>query len=271
MAISARNRWCRVRVDDVPPRTWLLGVLAGWSMVLWTLTLAGLGGHVQRLPDDPSLVARLPQLAPATPERLGPLSQYAETGTRPLFSENRRPQPFSLVAEGDENAPPAFDFILTSVLLTPTLRMAIVQPSAGGDSVRIKLGDAAESQPAWRLTELNPRSAIFQGPEGEKTLDLRTYDGTGGEPPTAMAADNNRGNGAQPMPPRMAPRPVQRPTPAVASPQATPEPTPAPVPDATDEPPSPEAQVESIRKRIEERRAQLRQEAQNPTAPAKNP
>jgi general secretion pathway protein N len=59
--------------------------------------------------------------------------------------------------------------------------------------------------------------------------------------------------------------------PPQATPQAAPEPAPAPVPDATDEPPTPEAQVESIRKRIEERRAQLRQESQNPTAPAKNP
>jgi general secretion pathway protein N len=257
-----------VRIDDVPPRTWLLAVVAGWSMVLWTLTLAGLGGQVQRLPDDPALLAHLPQLAPASPERLGPLSQYAETGTRPLFSEDRRPQSFSLVAEGDENAPPAFDFVLTSVLLTPTLRMAIVQPSAGGESVRIKLGDAAESQPAWRLTELNPRSAIFQGPDGEKTLDLRVFDGNGGEPPTAMAGAN-KGNGAQPTAPRPMNRPQLQPPPA--TPQAAPEPAPAPVPDATDEPPSPEAQVESIRKRIEERRAQLRQEAQPPTTPAKNP
>ncbi len=264
-----------MRVDDVPPRTWLLAVVAGWSVVLWTLTLAGLGGRVQRLPDDPTLLARLPQLAPASPERLGPLSQYAETGTRPLFSEDRRPQPFTLVAEGDENAPPAFDFVLTSVLLTPTLRMAIVQPSAGGESIRIKLGDAAESQPAWRLTAINPRSAVFQGPDGEKKLDLRVYDGTGGEPPTAMAGADNRGNGAQPMPPRPAIKPSQPQmppaTPPQATPQATPEPTPAPVPEATDEPPSPEAQVESIRKRIEERRAQLRQEAQPPAAPAKNP
>jgi general secretion pathway protein N len=258
-----------VRVDDVPPRTWLLAVVAGWGLVLWTLTLAGLGGRVQRLPDDPALLANLPQLAPASPERLGPLSQYAETGTRPLFSEDRRPQPFSLVAEGDENAPPAFDFVLTSVLLTPTLRMAIVQPSAGGESVRIKLGDAAESQPAWRLTELNPRSAIFQGPDGEKTLDLRVFDGSGGEPPTAMAGANNKGNNAQqPMSPRPANRPQAQPP---VIPQAAPEPAPAPVPDATDEPPSPEAQVESIRKRIEERRAQLRQEAQPPAAPVKNP
>ena len=277
MATCARSRWCRVRVDDVPPRTWLLAVVAGWSMVLWTLTLAGLGGRVQRLPDDPDLLVHLPQLAAASPERLGPLSQYAETGTRPLFSEDRRPQPFSLVAEGDENAPPAFDFMLTSVLLTPTLRMAIVQPSAGGESIRIKLGDAAESQPSWRLTSIGPRSAIFQGPDGEKTLDLRVYDGTGGEPPTAMAGadDRGNGNGAQPMPPRPPTKPAQPQMPPASMPQATPAPAPAPapapVPEATDEPPSPEAQVESIRKRIEERRAQLRQEAQTPAAPAKNP
>lgn len=260
-----------MRVDGVAVRTWVLATLAGWALLLLVLALLGMGGRVQLLPDDPSLQWRLPQLAPAPPERLGPLAQYAEIGTRPLFSEDRRPQPFSLTSEGDEAAAPAFDFVLTSVLLTPGLRMAIVQPSAGGESIRIKLGEAAESQPSWRLTELTPRNAVFEGPDGRKSLDLRVFNGTGGEPPTAL------GSAGQPAPGAKAPA---MPKPAVTQPAA---PTATPSPQATDQAPadadetSPEqtpnaeAQMESIRKRIEERRAQLRQEAHPPAAPAKNP
>ena len=262
-----------MRVDGIAPRAWLLATLTGWALVLWALSLFGMGEDVQRLADDPAMLARLPQLTPPSPERLGPLAQYAEISARPLFSEDRRPQPFSLVPEGDANAPPAFDFVLTSVLITPTLKMAIVQPSAGGESTRIKLGNAAEQQPAWRLTALNPRSAIFEGPDGQKTLDLRVYDGTGGEPPTALHPTGQPGSTAESSPPA-----ILKPTTRPSAPQATPAP-PTPVrtptaitPPATTPPTTaPDAQVEGIRKRIEERRAQLRQQAENPAVPAKNP
>ena len=255
-----------MRVDGIAPRTWLLATVAGWALMLWALSLLGLGQHVQLLPDDPLLGARLPQLADASPERLGPLSQYSETSARPLFSEDRRPQPFSIAPEGDENAAPAFDFILTSVLLTPTLKMAIVQPSAGGESTRIKLGDAAVAQPSWRLTALNPRSAVFEGPDGQKTLDLRVYDGTGGEPPTVNQATGQPG--ANPSTANPPGKPVVHPAIPPSMPNLQPS-SPAAPPEPTM---TPDAQVDSIRKRIEERRAQLRQDDNPPpAAPVKNP
>lgn len=253
-----------MRIENVAPRTWLLATLAGWTLALWMLGLLGMGGQVQRLADDPGLVLKLPQLAPASPERLGPLTQYTEISARPLFSEDRRPQAFSLTPEGDEAAAPAFDFVLTSVLITPTLKMAIVQPAAGGESIRIKLGAAADQQPAWTLTALNPRSAIFAGPDGQRTLDLRVYDGNGGESPTVLHGSEPAANNDAAMP-SPAPKPTTRPMVAQPSPAAA-----ATTPDATPDPAA-DAQVESIRKRIEERRAQLRQEAEKPAAPAKNP
>ena len=270
-----------MRVEGIAPRTRLLGTVAGWAVLLWLLALLGMGNRVQHLPDDPSLVARLPELAPPPPERLGPLAQYSEISARPLFSDDRRPQPFSLTADGDDNAAPTFDYILTSVLITPTLRMAILQPSAGGDSIRVKFGEAADALPAYRLTALSPRSAVFEGPDGTHSLDLRVYDGNGGQPPTAVQAtdqaDNAEANAAQP-----ARKPVTRPAtparPPAPAPETTPTPSPAvPSPEAPPPPPNDnsapdtEAQIEGIRKRIEERRRQLRQQNQNPPAPAKNP
>jgi general secretion pathway protein N len=270
-----------VRVEGIAPRTWLLATVAAWAVVLWILAMSGMGGQVSRLPDDAGMLLRLPQLSPAPPERLGPLAQYAEIGTRPLFSEDRRPQPFSLTQEGDDTAAPAFDFVLTSVLLTPSLKMAIVQPSAGGESIRIKLGEAAESQPSWRLTALNPRSAIFEGPDGRKSLDLRVFDGTGGEPPTALhGAADQAATPTATASPRPATKPAAPTQPRPTQPQPQPQPQPPTAgadagadADATDADagPNPEAQMESIRKRIEERRAQLRQESQTPATPANNP
>jgi general secretion pathway protein N len=260
-----------IRLDNVSPRTWLLATLAGWALLAWLLALLGMGGHVSPLADDPSLMQALPKPPPSLPARLGPLAQYAEIGARPLFSDDRRPRPFSLQPEGEgETTANTFDYVLTSVLITPGLHMAIVQPTAGGDSIRIKLGESSEAAAAWRLVTLNPRSAVFAGPEGEKTLNLRVYDGNGGEAPTQVStatppetmvdATGATADAATPAPPPAAParKPVS-PTPSAPA-------KPAPVT-------SPEAQMDAIRKRIEARRAQLRQQAQQQptTAPVKNP
>jgi general secretion pathway protein N len=258
-----------VRFADAGPRTWLLAGLAGWAVALWLLAVLGMGGGIARLPDDPNLLARLPTPRAAGPERIGPLAQYAETGSRPLFSEDRRPQPFVMQAEGAGEQAPAFDFILTSVLITPQVRMAIVQPSGGGESIRMKLGEAPDEAQGWRLVSIEPRSAVFEGPQGQKSLELRTFNGTGGETPTAVnteAPANARPVGVTVQQPARATRPA---APATATRAANaPAPASQPVPasqpgsDLADTPMTPEAQMEAIRKRIEARRAQLREEAQ---------
>ena len=256
-----------MRLDSVSPRTWLLATLAGWALLAWVLALLGMGGHVSPLADDPALMQPLPQPRPSPPPRLGPLAQYSEIGARPLFSDDRRPRPFSLQPEGEgENTANTFDYVLTSVLITPGLHMAILQPTAGGDSVRIKLGESSESAAAWRLVALNPRSAVFAGPEGEKTLDLRVYDGNGGEAPTQASAE--------PVPESMVD--ATGTTTDAATPAPPPKPGVARMPVAPAKPAAavtPESQMDAIRKRIEARRAQLRQQAkqQQTTAPVENP
>lgn len=268
-----------MRLADAGPRTWLLAGVAGWAVLLWLLAMLGMGGRIAPLPDDPDLLARLPVPRAAGPERIGPLAQYAEVGTRPLFSEDRRPQPFVIQSEGGAEQAPAFDFVLTSVLITPQVQMAIVQPSAGGESIRMKLGEAPEAAQGWRLVSVEPRSAVFEGPQGQKSLELRTYNGTGGEAPTVV-----RANGADtapagvPVPPAAPGTPAQRaatkpataavpaPAPQPQAPPATAAATPGKPPatgsDLPSTPMTPEAQMEAIRKRIEARRAQLREEAQ---------
>ncbi len=240
-----------MRLDDVSPRTWLLGAVAGWAVLAWVLALAGMGGRVVPLPDDASLLQSLPKPTRAPPERLGPYGQYAEISVRPLFSSDRRPQPFSL--GGDEDTSNDFDYILSGVLLVPQVKLAMVQPSDGGDPERVKLGDAVEAAPAWRLVALNPRSAVFEGPGGQKTLELRVFDGNGGEPPSDGDTGDTQANGAPPpVPPAAA---VVR-APGAGIPggpgAAKADAAPATQGDNT------EQQMEALRKRIEQRRAQLR-------------
>src|SRR3546814_18524536 len=86
-----------------------------------------MGGGVTMLAEDPALLQPLPQAGKPPPERLGPLPQYSEIGRRPLFTSDRRPQPF-VINPGDEGeARNDFDYVLTSVLIAPDFRMAILQ------------------------------------------------------------------------------------------------------------------------------------------------
>ncbi|WP_447585152.1 type II secretion system protein XpsN [Pseudoxanthomonas mexicana] len=268
-----------MRRESWNARTWILAAVAGWAVLAALLALFGLGGRIVPLPADPALVQALPKLPANPPERLGALAQYAEVGERPLFSEDRRPKPFFL--SGDDAAAPTFDLVLSSVLITPSLRLAILQPAQGGEGLRVKLGEAPAGFAGWQLVELEPRRAVFDGPEGRRELELRVFDGSGGQAPTAMTPG---APAAVPMVPpggMGAPRSTGGNQPPVAmpgGPATTPKPTSvatAEVPVEATAPPEPAAntdqQMEAIRQRIEQRRAQLRQQQAQPTTPPAPP
>lgn len=267
-----------MRIDSFGPRSWLLAALAGWALLVWVLALFGLGGQIRPLPDDPSLVNALPKLPQQVPERLGPLAQYSEIAARPLLSQNRKPQAFFISGQEGGEQPQTFDFVLTSVLITPQLQMAILQPTGGGEGVRLKIGDAPESAQGWRVSEIHPRSVVIEGPEGPRTLELRVFDGLSGQPPSATPASSGPGAPIQPPGPSTAAPPPgspvmatpTRPMPVPPAGNASPAPQPggenAPQVDA---PMTTEQQMEAIRKRIEARRAQLRQQGQAPPPPNK--
>lgn len=267
-----------MRAEAPGARTWLLGAVALWALATWALGLFGLGGRIDRLPPDSDLVQALPAAAQPGEGRLGPLAQYAEFGDRPLFTTDRRPQPFVINPE-DEAAPAEFEYVLTSVLITPGLQAAILQPTGGGASVRVKVGEAAEAAPGWQLASLSPRSAVFDGPDGRRTLELRVFDGVGGQAPTPMAPPSEgrqqadagaaggraataaaRAGGERPVvvTTSSSPAPAEVEVPAPGQPAAdagqdVAEDVPAPVPDE---------QVDAIRRRIEARRARLREQAE---------
>ena len=265
-----------MRTDVIGPRTWLLVSVAGGALLVWVLALLGLGGQIRPLPSDSALEAVLPKLPPKTIERLGPLNQYPDIASQPIFSPNRQPQSFFISGDGKE-AIQTFDFILTSVLLTPEFKMAILQPTAGGESVRLKVGDAPPAAPGWRLSAVNPRSAMFDGPDGQNTLELRAFDGTGGQAsgaapralraespvsvmPTGSAAPNRSTSpSGSPKVTQVVPATEAAVMPATATPA-----TGAAEPVLTTE-----QQMDVIRKRIEERRAQLRSQGASPSLPNK--
>ena len=226
------------------PKTWLLAALATWALLLWLAALLGMGSHVRA---TPVLAAEpLPRPTPVQPARIGPLAQYAEAASRPLFTQDRRPRSFIATSpEGVDDGTQAqtLEFILTGVLISPQVQLAILQPTGGGDSQRVRVGKSPDGAAGWQLLDLQPRRAIFQGSGGQVTLDLRTYGDTGkaeGQRPVgtpiANAAAAASASGA-----------------AAASAAAADA-----AASAADAPQTDQARIESIRKRIEARRAQQR-------------
>lgn len=259
-----------MRIADAGPRTWLLAAFAAWALCAWLLALFGMGGGIRRLEEDPALRQPLPDVFRPGPERLGPLAQYPEASRRPMFTEDRRPQPYLVDPTAGQAAGNDFDFVLTGVLRTPTLQMAILQPAGGGRSLGVKVGESPQGVPRWTLASVGSRSAVFNGPDGERTLQLRQFDGTGGEPPTPSAATApspgrpSRASGPAGAPPvevavddegmpvQAAPAEAQPASGAQADGQGGGNGEAARVS---------QEQLEAIRRRIEERRARLRQQA----------
>ncbi|WP_162456961.1 general secretion pathway protein GspN [Pseudoxanthomonas kalamensis] len=254
-----------MRLETIAPRTWLLLSIAAWSVVVWGLALFGLGGRIVPLPLDPDQVANLPHWQSPPPERLGSLDQYPDFGSRPLYFEGRRPLPF-FIEGADDGAPREFDYRLSSVLITPGLRMAILA-GQDGQRLRVREGEAVQGLPNWRLQQVQPRSAVLEGPDGTRTLELEVFDGVGGEAPTVLAV-------------RPAPAtPARR---AAETPASSPAPPPGAVTDAAAPPGTPattapaaeapamttEQQMDAIRKRIEARRRQMRESPASRPSPA---
>lgn len=251
-----------MRADSLSPRTWVLAGAAGWAIVVWALALAGMGG---RLGDAEADVngQTLPDTKLPASTRPGVMEQYAEIKNRPLFSENRRHQPFTIDAGGEDAQANTFDYTLTSVLIGGGVQLAILKPAAeGAKPVRVKLGEAVETAPQWTLASLEPRAAVFRGPEGDRRMDLRVFNGVGGANPSPVAGS--------PQPAVINETLPGQPGNEVPPAQAAPPPPPPPSGNV-----STEVQLEAIRKRIEERRAQLRQqaaqEAQNAAPPGQTP
>lgn len=244
------------RFDRAGPLTWLLAACAGWAVLLWIAALLGMGGQVAQA-KPASAEAALPQARPSAPDRIGPLAQYTEAAARPLFTQDRRPRSFLATAPEGEGAAQSqsLDFILTGVLISPQVQLAVLQPSGGGEAQRVQVGKSPEGAAGWRLVEVQPRRAIFEGAGGQNSLDLRTF-GAAGAPPPAAAVQ---------VPPPPPPPPQQQMTQAAPPPSA-----------AAQEPQDQEARIEAIRKRIEARRAQLRAgqnggSASSSTAPPPKP
>jgi general secretion pathway protein N len=163
---------------------WLLAAAAAWALGVAILALSGFGGRYRLYPDDPSLLPQLPStVVQAARSPLGALELYAEAADRPLFYPDRKPVQARVGTDAAAQQP--LNVVLTSIIITPTLRMAIVHDNTTNKSLRVREGKQLEGGPTgWKLVAVSRQQAIFESSQGRTTLDLRVFNGQGGEPPT---------------------------------------------------------------------------------------
>jgi general secretion pathway protein N len=220
-------------------------ILAAACGVLFLLALAlqiGLGRGYNWLPPEGEAAVADAGAIDRTPFKLPAESEFAATQERPLFNEDRKPSPDEPTEESAP-APPSvpLNIALTGVVLTPDVRVAMVQDKLKNTSVALKEGmPMPGDQGGWTLTKINPRSAIFREMSGEEIeVELTT------------AVANPRANAPANPAKAAATAPGSHGAPnAPALPGATPPPSGAP------------NQQEALQHRIEERRKQMREEAE---------
>lgn len=252
--------------DPITLRTGFLLALAGWAGAIWLATGFGLGSQLPSVISDAGVQPALPGLPPMTAERMAAADSYSAIGERPLFAEDRRPRPYLL--GGSEPAGSAA-LRLTGVLLTDSFSMGTFTTDQNR-SLRLRLN--GEAVDGWQLVALEPRQATVIGPSGSQVLELVTFNGQGGEPPTVLRGANGAvpPAGVVPLPPPPPPAASAAATSArpsadvvnAAAGVAAPPPA-APAAPANNGPS--EAQMQAIRERIQARRRQLQQQQQQPS------
>jgi general secretion pathway protein N len=211
-------------------------ILAALCAVLLLLDLAlalGLGRGYRWLAAEPTIDPSLLHVAiDREPFKLPPETAFAAIETKPLFNEDRKPTPET----ADEPPPPPpsapLNVALTGVVLTPQVRMALLQDKTKNAPLALKEGmPMPGDQGGWTLIEVKPRSAVFREANGEQVeVELNT----------AVAGPKS----SSPAPPRVPEFPVAPPAPPPPSTQVAPQ------------------AAEQLQRRIEERRRQMREEAE---------
>jgi len=218
--------------------TTALGAACGFLLLVVLLQYAGVGRGYGWAADDPSSAPPLPGggTVDDKPLKLPPESAFAEVDAHPLFNEDRQPTPVDANAS-DASAPLSpLNITLTGIVSTSSVKIAMVQDKARNQSVALKVGMPLEGdQASWTLVEVKPRSVVFRSAANERTeVELET---SVAQPPKPAPSHNTRTT-----------------TPATAKATAT---------GGANTKDNKRTDSGDLAKRIEERRRQMREDAEN--------
>jgi len=186
--------------------TTALAGACGFLLLTALLQYAGVGRGYGWAADDPSSVPPLPGGAvDDKPLTLPPANAFSEVQAHPLFNEDRQPTP--LDASGDASATPQspLNITLTGIVSTSSVKIAMVQDKARNQAIALKVGMPLEGdQASWTLVEVKPRSVVFKSAATEKTeVELETSVAQPARTPAPRSARTgtppNKANGNMPQ------------------------------------------------------------------------
>ena len=137
--------------------------------------------------------------------QLPPASAFAAVEEHPLFNEDREPTPVSATGSADTPPPSPLNVALTGVIVDEgnKVRIAMLQDKTRNQAIALKVGMPLEGEQAsWTLVEVKPRLAVFRNAANETAeVELETS-----LKPTAVAAPGGARGGAKPAAPSAQPR-----------------------------------------------------------------
>jgi general secretion pathway protein N len=149
----------------------LTPVLAGVAVLLGVLLLMLLGGVGRAIRwTAPRTLSPLPPAGSADLPQAVPLQQFSVVWSKPLFNPDRKPVAHAASGGGGQLG----DMQLTGIILTPTLRMALLHNKRAGDTgqeLRVREGTRLPDG-SWTLVEVKARSAVFDSSSGRVELEL---------------------------------------------------------------------------------------------------
>ncbi len=208
---------------------------------IWLLLWLGVGRSVHWNAARPRVPLPPPGKSVSLPTPL-PLQQFAVVWQKPLFNPDRKP--IAYAADGDSNLG---DLRLTGIILTPSLRMVLLQNAKGDRQVSLQQGQSLPDG-SVTLMEIRPRSALFDSAAGRTELKL----------PNGAPIDAPKGSTRPSVTTPMRVREGGEGRPKPQGGRAVPI-SPRRVPKAV--PPAPPSVLERLRKTIQKRRAEKAAEA----------
>ncbi len=251
-----------MRLSTRKKLTAALGVACGVMMLFLLLQRQlGLGTTYGTLPDTAAAVeldVQVPQ-SEFKPDMASEMA-FLEINDRSLFTQTRTPPlkaPPPVVVAVDQPKVP-LTAQLTGVVITPTRKVALLRSAGGDQTYRLREGMPFPGELAgWRVVQINARSVVFDGGTNQGQVELKLDVAKGspmsaspnglpfipqvpGNSPVPPMSDNSKFNSA-----------------AIAMPASGAPPPPPPPPSADQA-----AREMEVQRIIEERRAQMRAEAE---------
>ena len=235
-----------------------LGIFCGAMMLFLLLQRQlGLGTAYSTLPDEPAGE----QQALAAPQSefkpdMASEGTFLEINDRSLFTQTRTAPPKVAAPPTPVAEVPKVPLTaqLTGVVITPTRKVALLRSAGGDQTYRLREGMPFPGELAgWRVTQINARSVVFDGGAAQGQVELK-LDVAKGSPMSGLPAiPQVQGN--SPVPPMSDSSKFNN----AAIPMPVPgAPPPAPPPPSADQ----AAREMEVQRIIEERRAQMRAEAE---------